>query len=969
QPFVYLTALFVFGILLESLVRTRMPLIAAVAAVLSVGTAAVLVLFKRSKPATIAILIAFACCGFLDSSAERGQVSPDRLKRFYESGTIKPDDPVELTGVLAVPPEPLPDGRMIDVEAESLGIDGQTRPASGLARLTIGLEDRRKSLEYSALKLDYGSRVRILLRLDRAKTFNNPGSPDFNDFLERRGYDLKGTIKSPLLIETIGRGRRNPVLGALYHARLAIMSAIDSRFDDTVGGTLKAMLAGNRYFVDKRTVTLLREGATFHTLVIAGLHVGIIAWLLLGSRSGPRRRPAARVVFALTVLWGYAVMVGMAPPVQRTTVMITVAIAGPLLFRQAISLNTLSLAAFAMLAFQPSLIGDAGFQLSFAAVGAVIALAVPLEERLDAIGSWRPTARTPHPPVCSKPTRAISEWLFWDERRFAAEQSKANVIYRLDKSGTARLLNRWWLQPLLRYTVLLVMTSAAIQLGTLPLMIYYFNRVAPVGLLLNIVAGFFTAVIMIGAMVTLALGPLSGWLASLVAHVVTFAHFLLVNSVVPFLSIPGSTFRAPQYDGPWTVLYAVYFIPLILLSVLVHRWRPVDEILEVDRSRAGKDAREQSARDQARNQLEPADGRPGNSAAYLRLKRPAIAVTACLVLLVMSVVAVVRPVPPKSDGKLTIDFLDVGQGDSALITFPHGTTMLVDAGGEIHINRRPQRPRTRKFGEMPSESQTSNDQLVEPQPAEAQNAGDVESGDEGQFEDDTGFDIGEAVVARFLWSRGLRRIDYLLATHAHEDHIGGMEDVLRDFKVGELLVGHEPQSSADFRHLEQWARMDRTPMESLSAGRHLEFDGVTVDVLWPPAPQPDEEVKSGNNESVVIRLVYGSVSFLMTGDIETPAEQELVAQGVDLHADVLKVAHHGSKTSSTEDFVSAVKPKYAIISVGRRSRFGHPNQEVLDRYRAHGIDLLWTGREGTITAMTDGVHLTVKAYLRPNAEP
>jgi competence protein ComEC len=119
----------------------------------------------------------------------------------------------------------------------------------------------------------------------------------------------------------------------------------------------------------------------------------------------------------------------------------------------------------------------------------------------------------------------------------------------------------------------------------------------------------------------------------------------------------------------------------------------------------------------------------------------------------------------------------------------------------------------------------------------------------------------------------------------------------------------------------------------------------------------------------VLRLIYGSVSFLLTGDIENPAEQELVARGIDLHADVLKVPHHGSRTSSTEEFVDAVKPKYAIVSVGQRSRFGHPNQEVVDRYASHGIDLLWTGRDGTISATTDGSRLTVKAYLRQNAEP
>jgi beta-lactamase superfamily II metal-dependent hydrolase len=123
-------------------------------------------------------------------------------------------------------------------------------------------------------------------------------------------------------------------------------------------------------------------------------------------------------------------------------------------------------------------------------------------------------------------------------------------------------------------------------------------------------------------------------------------------------------------------------------------------------------------------------------------------------------------------------------------------------------------------------------------------------------------------------------------------------------------------------------------------------------------------VTSGNNDSVVVRLVYGSVAILLAGDIEQAAENSLVASGVDLRADLLKVPHHGSRTSSTDGFINSVKPRYAIISVGERSRFGHPHPSVVKRYRASGVGLFQTGLDGAITVETDGLTLSFSTHKK-----
>ena len=137
--------------------------------------------------------------------------------------------------------------------------------------------------------------------------------------------------------------------------------------------------------------------------------------------------------------------------------------------------------------------------------------------------------------------------------------------------------------------------------------------------------------------------------------------------------------------------------------------------------------------------------------------------------------------------------------------------------------------------------------------------------------------------------------------------------------------------------------------------------GPTMSVLWPPAGGD----KSTNNDSVVLRIQYGERTILLTGDIEEEAERALLASQQAMHADVIKVAHHGSKTSSTEGFVVATKPQFAIISVGRNSRFGHPHKEVVERWQSNGATVLTTGNNGTITITTDGHDLNLQTFVQP----
>lgn len=272
-------------------------------------------------------------------------------------------------------------------------------------------------------------------------------------------------------------------------------------------------------------------------------------------------------------------------------------------------------------------------------------------------------------------------------------------------------------------------------------------------------------------------------------------------------------------------------------------------------------------------------------------------------------VLITYPFPPRPSPALRVTFLDVGQGDSILVEFPGKKKMLVDGGG-IH---------------------------------------------------DSSFDIGERVVSPFLWRRGIKRLDYMVLTHAHPDHLNGLVAVARNFRIGEFWEAFSPDQSSVYEDLKK-GLSPSTLRRRVFQGFCLRESGVEVEILHPRESAPLAR-KAGNEDSLVLRLTADGVSILLTADIGRASERAILEDGITVRSTVLKSPHHGSRTSSTASFLAAVAPRLVVISAGPGNPYKVPHPEVLERYETAGLLVFRTDLDGAveITMHAPGIRIRTAA--------
>ncbi len=220
----------------------------------------------------------------------------------------------------------------------------------------------------------------------------------------------------------------------------------------------------------------------------------------------------------------------------------------------------------------------------------------------------------------------------------------------------------------------------------------------------------------------------------------------------------------------------------------------------------------------------------------------------------------------------------------------------------------------------------------------------VDAGNNGDGED----------ILRFLEERGVRRLNYAIGTHPHEDHIGGLDDVLRGIDVGSLILPEKESDTQTYLDVLDAMEDERIPRIEAEAGLSYEVGGFTLKIIGPARLYEDM-----NNNSVVARIEYGDTAFLLPGDIEEAAEKDILAQGYDISCDVLKAPHHGSETSSSYLFLRQSNPESVVILCGEGNSYGHPHEGPLSRYRDLGATVYRTDTMGTVAFYSDGQEITV----------
>lgn len=265
-----------------------------------------------------------------------------------------------------------------------------------------------------------------------------------------------------------------------------------------------------------------------------------------------------------------------------------------------------------------------------------------------------------------------------------------------------------------------------------------------------------------------------------------------------------------------------------------------------------------------------------------------------------------------SASTLRLTMFDVGQGEAMLLEAPGSEPLMIDAGGA-------------PFGT-------------------------------------SGFDVGARVLAPALWARGVGSIGALLITHGDPDHLGGAPALVRDFVPRALWEGIQVPAHAPMAALIDQARAAGAAVRALRAGDAFTYGAARLRVLHPPEPDW-ERPRVRNDDSVVVEVVYRDVAILLTGDVSADVERAILPQLTPAPVRVLKVAHHGSRTSSSRELLEAWRPQYALVSAGRGNTFGHPAPQVLERLEAIGATVLRTDRHGQITVETDGRQVRVRSHL------
>lgn len=701
---------------------------------------------------------------------------------------------IKLEGIVCKAPEFYTDKSVIILDVKSIFLNGESGNISG--RIMI-------NFHHLSSKIQYGDYIQCTGNLRFPHGERNPGGFNYQKYLQARRIDAIMHVRMAENYHILSHGHGSWLFSEIiYPIKSYISNYLDASLDDLTADFLKGFILGNRKQLDPQIIDALSKTGVSHILAVSGLHVGfvlMIFWVLFNLLRLPQPITRCLTIAALIL---YACVTNLKPPVVRATIMACIFVVSPLVQKKSDPFNSLAIAGLIILLLNPAELFEIGFQLSFSAVFSILYFYPIFINRIQKIQKFQP-------------------------------------VYK---------------KAPLRYVINLFMLSLSVQIGTLPLTIFYFGIIPTLAIFLNLII-----IPAVGIILSLAATAfIFNLFWSTIAELYMLIDVNLVHTLVQFIemaaNLPGAYFGVSQPNVWWIILSYVVLLLIVHLDLRKIRKFSLIFILMI---------------------------------ANLILWRSII------------------------DGPsiLRVIFFDVGQGDAALVSFPHGEHLLIDGG-----------LRTEEY------------------------------------------DNGEKVIAPYLRRQGIERLDFIVVSHLHADHLGGILYLLENFKIGRVLDNGCKGESELCQHYTRLIDSLQISHSAIRAGDQLnEIPGVDLFFYHPTdyfLQKQNLDDSPVNNSSVVLKIIYGHTSFLFTGDIERGVENQLSRFLELLESDVLKIPHHGSITSSSHDFLKYVQPRYAVISVGEFNRFNQPSDTILDRLHQFDAKVIRTDQNGAVIFESNGAVIT-----------
>lgn len=771
--------------------------------------------------------------------------------------------------------------------AKAAGGGGQSDEAR---KLSEPFWVRVKLAEESELQTAAGWRRGDLLRLEGKAQLpadaGNFGGFDYRAYLSRQHIHWIVSVQGAKAVHREDRPTPWRMLPLRWtdEARARIGAWMDGLYGERDAGLMKGLVAGIQDDVDPAQYNVYSNLGLTHVLAISGLHVGVLVFILLRLWALLRLTRERALELTIAALPVYMLLTGASPSAIRACLMGMIALYMARRHKLKDGLHLLAASALVMMAWDPLVIENVSFQLSFIVTAGLILFA---------------------------PT--VTEWL------------------PIRRRG-------------LRGAVAVAVTAQAVSF---PVSVYYFHQFHLLSLLANLVlVPFISFVVMPLGMASAALAALWRPLGQLAADAASWCNRLTDAAMAALNGVPGMQTFWPQASLAWVAAaYAVQFATIAWMkrSLRARRERewlsqPPEPASARERARpsaprpgaAGPGSASSAPSDEETRPLLPAEPpRPRRRDARElagRFALPGALALAWLLWLVWGF----QPAALDRDGQVM--FLDVGQGDSILIRTGAGGYGLIDAGGTVQFGKAKEAWRQRK----------------DP------------------------YEVGKKTIVPLLKQRGVRSLDVLVLTHFDQDHIGGAAAVLSDIPVRRLIFNGTIKPDQAVDRLFRIAEQKRVPVYAAGEGLDWRWDRTAkLRVLHPAISQAAAlaETDDQNDRSVVLLLELYGRTFLLPGDLEAAGELAVRHDWLEEAepVDVLKAGHHGSKTSTTDEWLALWRPAETVISVGRNNLYGHPHPTVLQRLAASGIPFYRTDLNGEVQYRITPAGELLRRLKRPSA--